>query len=79
MKTYSTNNSVSATSVICSVLGHKYHSTRKITNHFSEYQCRCCGKQMTEDTRGRLISLTPELREINETLNMIFTRRQIQL
>ncbi|UPQ78391.1 hypothetical protein M0M57_12270 [Flavobacterium azooxidireducens] len=79
MKTYTTNNSVSATSVICSVLGHKYHSTRKITNHFSEYQCRCCGKQMTEDTRGRLISLTPELREINETLNMIFTRRQIHI
>lgn len=34
---------------------------------------------MTEDTRGRLISLTPELREINETLHMIFERRQIQL
>ena len=79
MKTYTNTNSVSATSVICSVLGHKYRSSRKITNHFSEYQCRCCGKQMTEDTRGRLISLTPELRDINETLNMIFTRRQIQL
>lgn len=79
MKTYTNNNSVSPTSVICSILGHKYRSTRKITNHFSEYQCHCCRKQMTEDTRGRLISLTPELRDINKTLNMIFTRRQIQL
>ncbi|WP_396152933.1 hypothetical protein [Flavobacterium sp.] len=79
MKTYTTNPSVSGTSVICSILGHKFRSTRKITNHFSEYQCRCCGKKMTEDTRGRLISLTPELQDINETLNMIFKRRQIQL
>ncbi|MBC8884548.1 hypothetical protein H9X57_17750 [Flavobacterium piscinae] len=79
MKTYTSTLSVSGTSVICSILGHKFRSTRKITNHFSEYQCRCCGKQMTEDPRGRLISLTPELRDINETLHMIFRRRQIHI
>ncbi len=79
MKTYTNIKSVSGTSVICSILGHKFHSTRKITNHFHEYQCRCCGKQMTEDIYGRLIELTAERKEINSTLHFIFNKKQLQI
>lgn len=64
--------------LICSLIGHRFKTSQKITNHFSEYECTCCGKQMTEDPRGRLISLTPELKEINETLRMVFQRKQLQ-
>ena len=74
-KTYTEGNQVQV--LICSLIGHRFKTSQKITNHFSEYECTCCGKQMTEDTRGRLISLTPELREINETLRIIFQRKQL--
>jgi transposase-like protein len=77
MKTYTTTNQSFRISVICNFIGHKYQIKRKITDHFSEYQCKCCGKQMTEDTRGRLIRLTPELIEINNTLRMIFQKRKL--
>lgn len=78
MKTYNTTNQTFSVSVICTFIGHKFQEKRKITNYFSEYQCKCCGKQMTEDPRGRLIRLTPELVEINETLRMIFQKRKLQ-
>ncbi len=61
--------------LICTFIGHRFCETKKITNHFSEYSCKCCGKQMTEDPRGRLILLTPELREINATLEVLHQRR----
>lgn len=61
--------------LICNLIGHRFEQSKKVTNHFSEYQCKCCGKEMTEDTKGRLVSLTPELKDINETLQMIFNKR----
>ena len=64
--------------LICSFIGHRFKATQKITNHFSEYECSRCRKQMTEDTCGRLVSLTPELKDINNTLRMVFKRKQLQ-
>lgn len=71
-----TSQTTQPTNFICSLIGHRYRETKKVTNHFSEYSCKCCGKQMTEDTRGRLIQLTPELKEINATLELLFQRRR---
>ncbi|MBA4153985.1 hypothetical protein [Flavobacterium sp.] len=79
MKTYNTPAATSGIAFICTLIGHKYQTTRKITNHFSEYECKCCGKQMTDDSRGRLTLLTPELHEINETLKMIFHKKRQHL
>ena len=79
MKTYNTPAATSGIAFICTLIGHKYQTTRKITNHFSEYECKCCGKQMTDDSRGRLTLLTPELHEINEKLKMIFHKKRQHL
>lgn len=78
MKTYTTQTSLGY-SVICNLIGHKFRITKKITNHFHEYQCRCCGKQMTEDIKGNLIDLTPELKEINESLQLLFSKKRLHL
>jgi hypothetical protein len=32
---------------------------------------------MTEDPQGRLVSLTPELKEINDTLRKVFQRKRL--
>ncbi|MDD2985863.1 hypothetical protein [Flavobacterium sp.] len=77
MKTYFTSSNFLNVTIICNLLGHKYQTKRKITNHFSEYKCSCCGKEMTDDSHGRLTKLTPELLEINETLRMIFQKKKL--
>ncbi|MFY7741249.1 MAG: hypothetical protein ACOVQR_01255 [Flavobacterium sp.] len=79
MKTYTSPQTALGLSVICNLIGHKFRITKKITNHFHEYQCRCCGKQMTEDIYGRLIELTAERKEINSTLHFIFNKKQLQI
>jgi transposase-like protein len=78
MKTYFTATPFLSFAVICNLTGHKYRTKRKITNYFNEYQCKRCGRQMTDDLNGRLTKLTPELSEINETLRMIFQKKNLQ-
>jgi len=63
-------------SVLCKVNGHNYKIVKDVTQHFHEYECSCCGKQMTDDTKGRLIVLTPERKAINETLHHLFQKRR---
>ncbi|MDI9257589.1 MULTISPECIES: hypothetical protein [Flavobacterium] len=52
----------------CSLLGHRFVETKKINNHFSEYECDVCRLQATNDYRGHKITLTSKLKDINETL-----------
>ena len=52
----------------CSLLGHRFVETKKINNHFSEFECKICKMQVTNDMRGQKIRLTSKLKEINETL-----------
>lgn len=54
--------------VLCSLMGHKFIVTRNITNHFKEFKCTVCQIELTNDDNGRKTFLTPELKEINETL-----------
>lgn len=63
-------------SVVCKFTGHNYKIVKEVTQHFHEYECTCCGKQMTDDTKGRLIRLTPERKEINETLHHLFQKKR---
>lgn len=60
---------------ICNLFGHRYKTVRQITNHFHEYECSCCKKQITNDSKGRLIDLTPERKDINETLHYLFVKK----
>ncbi|WP_394370059.1 hypothetical protein [Zobellia roscoffensis] len=46
-----------------------------MTLHIKEYKCIHCGKQVTTDVSGNLSTLTPELQDINKTLENIFQKR----
>ncbi len=54
--------------ILCSLLGHKFIVTRTITDHFKEFKCTVCELELTNDDKGQKTFLTPELKEINETL-----------
>jgi len=59
----------------CSIFGHRYRVTKKITSHINEYQCMLCGHEATTDDKGKLTQLTPQLRDINETLINIHRKK----
>ncbi|MFE3870338.1 hypothetical protein ACFX5F_03795 [Flavobacterium sp. ZS1P70] len=54
--------------ILCLLLGHKFIITRIVTDHFKEYKCTVCHIELTNDENGHKTFLTPELKEINETL-----------
>lgn len=60
----------------CSLLGHRFKETKKVNNHFSEFECSTCKMQMTNDTRGQKITLTSRLKDINETLFYLNLKKQ---
>lgn len=61
--------------VFCHIFGHHYSVSKKVTHHVKEYKCIHCGKQVTTDTAGSLSVLTPELEDINKTLESIYQKR----
>ena len=65
--------------VFCHLFGHKLVTTRKVTNHFSEYKCVHCQLELTNDIKGSKTFLTPELKEVNETLLQFYKRRHQHL
>lgn len=60
----------------CQFAGHRFVTTRSVTNYFKEYRCKNCGLELTNDETGKKISLTPTHREINETLSQFYQKRQ---
>ena len=61
--------------ILCSLFGHKIITTRNVTNHFKEYKCTVCNLELTNDENGQKTFLTPELKEINETLIGFYKKR----
>jgi hypothetical protein len=59
----------------CSIFGHQYEVTKKVTYHVKEYTCKHCKKELTTNGNGRLIELTPKHREINSILERIHANR----
>lgn len=59
----------------CSVFGHNYEVSKKVTSHVKEYTCTCCKHQLTTDSNGDLIELTPKFKEINSILEAMYARR----
>ncbi len=59
----------------CTLFGHHYRVSKKVTEHIKEYQCLHCGKAVTTDEYGRLTVLTPEMKDINKTLELIYQKR----
>jgi len=63
------------TGIFCNFFGHHFVVSKKVTQHIKEYQCIHCGKQVTTNELGRLSPLTPRLKEINNTLEDMYQRR----
>ncbi|WP_333600358.1 hypothetical protein [Flavobacterium sp.] len=61
---------------LCSLLGHRYVETKKVNEHFSEFECANCKMQATVDSRGQKITLTSKLKDINETLFYLNLKKQ---
>ncbi|WP_395050060.1 hypothetical protein [Flavobacterium sp.] len=65
--------------ILCSFFGHKIITTRNVTNHFREYKCSVCGLELTNDLKGHKTYLTPELKDINETLNSLYKKKHYSI
>ncbi len=63
----------------CSVFGHNYHVSKKVTRHVKEYTCSHCKKQLTTNSNGKLIELTPKFKEINSILEKVHNAREERL
>lgn len=61
--------------IMCSLFGHKLITTRNVTAHFKEYKCTSCHVELTNDDKGVKTFLTPQLRDVNETLFSFYNRR----
>jgi transposase-like protein len=71
MKKTTTNKSPLIPKMYCNLFGHDYQITKKVTYHVKEYTCRHCKKELTTNSNGNLIELTPKFREINAILERI--------
>ena len=61
--------------IFCTIFGHHYSVTKKVTGHIKEYKCVHCSRKVTTDVDGNLSALTPELQEINETLENLYQKK----
>ena len=62
----------------CAIFGHNYQVTKKVTYHVKEYTCSRCKKQLTTNSNGNLIELTPKFKEINAILERIHHSRRLR-
>ncbi|WP_458628387.1 hypothetical protein [Winogradskyella sp. PC D3.3] len=67
------------TKIYCDLFGHNYQVTKKVTNHVKEYTCKCCKKQLTTNSNGRLTELTAKRQEINSALERIYNNKMMRL
>lgn len=77
MKTFKIRQTKFPSKILCSFFGHKIITTRNVTNHFREYKCSVCGLELTNDPYGHKIYLTPQLKDINESLIVLYNRRHL--
>ncbi|WP_298531313.1 hypothetical protein [uncultured Algibacter sp.] len=75
----STNKPTLIPKMYCSIFGHDYQVTKRVTYHVKEYTCRHCQKQLTTNSNGSLTELTPKFREINAILERIYASRTERL
>ncbi|WP_035480207.1 hypothetical protein [Gelidibacter mesophilus] len=64
--------------IYCSVFGHNYVVSKKITFHVNEYECTHCHAEMTTNGNGELTPLTPKFKEINSILERIHKKRRFK-
>ena len=74
-----TNKPTLIPKMYCNLFGHDYEVTKRVTYHVKEYTCRHCKKELTTNSNGRLIELTPKFKEINAILERIYTSKTERL
>jgi hypothetical protein len=62
--------------ILCLLFGHHYLEVKKVNNHFKEFECSHCKLQATNDSKGKKIALTTELKDINKTLSYLHLKRE---
>ena len=62
--------------LVCSVIGHRYRVSKRVTRHIKEYRCTCCGSEVTDTASGELTKLTAQIRETNTFLANFHQRRR---
>jgi hypothetical protein len=67
------------TKLYCDLFGHNYLLTKSVTKHVKEYTCKCCKKQLTTGSNGKLIALTPTYEDINQALERVYNNRMMRL
>lgn len=70
-----TNKPTLIPKMYCQIFGHDFKVTKNVTYHVKEYTCSHCEKQLTTNSNGSLIELTPKFKEINAILERIHQSR----
>ncbi len=68
MATNTPTTSFSIARLYCAIFGHNFYLSKNVTKHIKEYKCSHCQKEATTNVRGRLVLMTPKLKEINTAL-----------
>ena len=63
------------TGIFCNFFGHHFVVSKTVTQHIKEYKCIHCGKQVCTNEQGKLSVLTPQMQEINKTLEDMYKKR----
>jgi hypothetical protein len=75
MSILNSNKKWTSGKIKCLLFGHKLIIKKNITPKISEFECTNCHLELTQDEKGKKTSLTPHLREVNETLYHFHKRR----
>ena len=75
MKTPTTQHGNKLSSFFCNLFGHHYVVSKRVTEHIKEYKCLHCQKEVTTDASGKLSELTPQMQDINSTLEDMYRKR----
>lgn len=75
MNTLYQNEKLPFRKILCSLFGHKLIIKRNVTSHFREYECSVCRLELTNNDKGEKMSLTPHLKEVNETLYNFYIKK----
>ncbi len=74
-----THKSAFIPKMYCNIFGHDFEVSKKVTYYVKEYTCRHCSKQLTTNSNGNLIELTPKFKEINAILERVHEKRTMRL
>lgn len=68
MNTLETTKLIFSKKIICQLFGHKIVTTKNVTKNIKEYKCIICNLELTNLEDDHQTYLSPELRDINETI-----------